>query len=141
MLVELIQQLEEFLGQDGLDQVLVRPGLDGIQAIGQIAAAGGDEDLDVVEQIALLTQRAAHDKTIATRHQKIAQHDIRLLFERDADAVLPVVRGPDHPTLRPQLVRQQVARNQIIIDQQSGFHQVRAGGIIGTSVTDYKPVE
>jgi hypothetical protein len=67
-------------------------------------------------------------KTVAARHQQIAQNHFGAVFEREFQADLAILGLQDAPAVFVQPMGKRIAERSIIIDQQSGFHGATFSG-------------
>src|SRR5690349_7621924 len=88
----------------GFDEVFVRAGFECSLAVAMESAARGDNNAGG-SKLRVSAQSAADLETVATRHQKVADHDAGPVRARQLQPVLTIVGIPHLPAIRPQQLR------------------------------------
>ena len=71
---------------------------------------------------AALADGTADLEPVATRHEQVANHRVRLTLDRQANSVFAVVGFQHAPVRSGEPLAHQLAENGVVINQQNGFH-------------------
>ena len=120
--MEGFEKAEEVGLQNRLDHALIGARLERRLTVHSVTAAGRDDDLSAGELFGFGAQKAAELEAGIKRGQQIAEDEGGLFLQGQGQTRGPFVRFEHIPTRLAQPLRQRVAGDTILVDQQSALH-------------------